>query len=161
MKSSSKAAGIARASSGVLSVSPVEEDHSALKCIFNDAVRKSRAETRCQLSRTRTLTSALALLRRAEYAVVMCERDLWPGSWKDLLEGVDRLSNPPLLIVTSRHADDHLWAEALNLGAWDVLAKPFDPSEVVRVVNLACLRWQRERRPAERCMAAGSAAGGM
>jgi CheY-like chemotaxis protein len=38
--------------------------------------------------------------------------------------------DPPMLIVTSRLADDYLWAEALNLGAYDVLAKPFDASEV-------------------------------
>jgi DNA-binding response OmpR family regulator len=63
--------------------------------------------------------------------------------------------------VTSRHADDRLWAEALNLGAWDVLAKPFDPGEVVRVVNLACLCWQRERQAAVQSVAAQAAAGGM
>ena len=31
----------------------------------------------------------------------------------------------PLVIVASHLADDQLWAEALNLGAHDVLAKPF------------------------------------
>jgi DNA-binding response OmpR family regulator len=152
MKKASKPASMARGTGGILSVSPVEDDHSALECIF----RSQR-----QLARTRTLTSALDLLRQTEYAVVMCERDLWPGSWKDLLQGADRLSNPPLLIVTSRHADDRLWAEALNLGAWDVLAKPFDPGEVVRVVNLACQRWQREQQAAVQSVAAGAAAGGM
>jgi DNA-binding response OmpR family regulator len=56
--------------------------------------------------------------------VVVCERDLPPGSWKDVLEQVTILSDPPSLIVTSRLADERLWAEALNLGAYDVLAKP-------------------------------------
>jgi DNA-binding NtrC family response regulator len=50
-----------------------------------------------------------------------------------------------MLIVTSRLADDRLWAEALNLGAYDVIAKPFDASEVVRIAGLACAHWnQRE-----------------
>jgi len=45
------------------------------------------------------------------------------------------------LIVASRLADDRLWAEALNLGAWDVLAKPFDRREVFRSVKSAWQHW--------------------
>jgi hypothetical protein len=33
---------------------------------------------------------------------------------------------PPLLVVTSRLADDRLWWEALNLGGYNVLAKPLN-----------------------------------
>ena len=33
-------------------------------------------------------------------------------------------------------------AKALNLGAYDVLAQPFDGMEVSRIVNLARLRWE-------------------
>jgi DNA-binding response OmpR family regulator len=42
------------------------------------------------------------------------------------------LTDPPLLIVSSRLADEHLWAEALNLGVFDVLAKPFQSEEVLQ-----------------------------
>ena len=38
-------------------------------------------------------------------------------------------------------ADERLWAEALNLGAYDVLAKPFDRTEVMRVVSMAWMHW--------------------
>jgi len=64
------------------------------------------------------------------------------GSWIDVLEHANSLSHPPSLIVTSRLADDRLWAEALNLGAWDVLAKPFDRTEVIRSVRAG---WQHRR----------------
>jgi DNA-binding response OmpR family regulator len=47
---------------------------------------------------------------------------------------------PPYLIITSRLADDYMWAEVLNLGAYDLLVKPFDPMEVYRVVGFACQR---------------------
>jgi DNA-binding response OmpR family regulator len=43
--------------------------------------------------------------------------------------------------ASSRQQSDRLWAEALNLGAWDVLAKPFDPTEVIRSVKSAWQRW--------------------
>jgi FixJ family two-component response regulator len=48
------------------------------------------------------------------------------------------------MIVTSRLADDRLWAEALNLGVYDVLAKPFDRTELIRSVRLAWEHWRRE-----------------
>jgi CheY-like chemotaxis protein len=131
----------------VLSVSPIEEDHFALEQLLGETGWPAPAAAPSQLSRTATLTAALVALRRAEYAVAICERDLGDASWKDLLECTRGLMNPPLLIVTSRLADEYLWAEALNLGAHDVLAKPFEPAEVTRVVSLACLRWQRERQP--------------
>jgi len=40
--------------------------------------------------------------------------------------------------VADRLADDRLWAEVLNLGAYDLLIKPFDTQEVLRTVGLAC-----------------------
>jgi DNA-binding response OmpR family regulator len=64
-----------------------------------------------------------------------------PGSWKDVLEQVTILPDPPSLIVTSRLADERLWAEALNLGAYDVLAKPFDSAEAMRVIGAAWRAW--------------------
>jgi len=39
-------------------------------------------------------------------------------------------------------ADDALWAEVLNLGGYNVLAKPFDSREVFRVVGNAWLHWK-------------------
>jgi DNA-binding response OmpR family regulator len=75
---------------------------------------------------------------------------LSPGSWIDMLDQIALLPDPPFLIVTSRLADERFWAEALNRGAYDVLAKPFDRTEVVRVVSLAWLHWKvRHEHPAE------------
>jgi FixJ family two-component response regulator len=64
-----------------------------------------------------------------------------------MLEHISLLPDPPLLIVTSRLADAHLWAEALNLGAYDVLAKPFDATEVIRIVSVAWQHWQDRHKP--------------
>ena len=61
-------------------------------------------------------------------------------------EYISQLPDPPLLIVTSRLADERLWAEALSLGAYDVLAKPFDPEEVVRIVGFAWKNWQNRHK---------------
>jgi len=48
-----------------------------------------------------------------------------------------RLRASSVLVVTSKLADESLWAEVLNLGGDDVLAQPFDHEEVTRVVRSA------------------------
>jgi len=126
----------------VLSVSPHQEDHSALRGIFG--------HSRWALYQAGHVASAVAILNEREIGVVLCDRDLQPGTWIDLLESLTLLPNAPPLIVTSRLADDRLWSEALNLGAYDVLAKPFDRRELARSVSLAWLHWRHREDDAER-----------
>lgn len=47
------------------------------------------------------------------------------------------------MIVTSELANESLWAEALNFGAHDVLAKPLNAGEAVRVLGWAWLHLGR------------------
>lgn len=80
---------------------------------------------------------ALQCLARNPVEVVIAEKDVPGWNWKQVLRDIRRLASPPQLIVTSRNADDHLWAEALNVGAYDVLPQPLDRDEVERVVASA------------------------
>jgi FixJ family two-component response regulator len=64
-----------------------------------------------------------------------------------------KLERPPKLIVFTRHADDRLWAEVLNLGGFDVLDFPTGRAELFRAVSSAWRNW-REHSP-ERCAAVG------
>src|SRR5687767_9312902 len=105
----------------LLSVSPLEEDHAC--------VAEATHGDQWELHSVQSLAQALEFLRNRPAEVVICERDLIPGTWRDLLETVQRSDAPPLVIVTSRLADEYLWAEVLNLGGYDVLAKPFDMEE--------------------------------
>jgi len=115
-----------------LLISPFDEDHKLLHSIFQ--------EQGWNLHGTGSLQSALSLLRKGVASVVITEKELPLGNWKDVLRAACLLSKPPLVVVSSLHADDSLWAEALNLGAYDVLAKPIERTEVVRVLNSAWTR---------------------
>jgi len=126
----------------VLFVGSHSEDRQALQEIF--------AHTNWRLTTVDTPARAIATLRSEHHAVVICERHIQEGSWKDLLERTRTMPSHPLLIVTSHHPDNYLWAEALNLGAYDVLPKPFDRQEVVHVVSAAWLYWLRRLRFQER-----------
>jgi len=135
----------------VLSVSPLEEDHLSLQAIAGRLEWKLVNADRVPL--------ALALLQSHDVSVVVCERDLKPGTWVDMLEHIQPMPDPPSLIVTSRLADERLWAEALNLGAWDVLMKPFDRNEVIRSVKLAWSHWRTRIEMAARSIKTMRAAG--
>ena len=126
----------------LLSVGLIEEDHASLEGILQYFQCDLRPACKWKLNACRTLASALKALRKVRVPVVVCESDLRPGTWREVLEKLSALPDPPFLIVTSRLADECLWAEALNLGAYDVLARPFDGTEVTRIVGMAWLRWK-------------------
>ena len=64
---------------------------------------------------------------------MLCDRDEHPEAWREILRATKELAAPPCVIVTSRLADDRQWAELLNAGAFDLLAKPFEKSNVIRI----------------------------
>jgi DNA-binding response OmpR family regulator len=89
-------------------------------------------------------TGMLEYLGRYQIEIVICECVLPDGNWRDLLSIMAPLAESPRLIVISAHADDLLWAEVLNLGGYDVLAKPLKLQEVARTVALAWRNWKDE-----------------
>ena len=124
---------------GILCVEPDARDREAFRDLYHRVAWPG--DCRRRLTMRPCVQSAIPVLRSHEVGVVLCESQTATGSWRELLELTELLVEPPLLIVTSRIADECLWAEALNLGAWVVLAKPYDPGEVERVVALACSHW--------------------
>jgi DNA-binding response OmpR family regulator len=138
----------------VLEISPFDTDHTTLQQIFSHSNWK--------LHIARTCAEAMTLLKRKLIPVVLCEKDLPDGSWKDIMERAGQAANPPAVIVSSRFADERLWAEVLNLGGYNVLCKPFRDSEVFRDVSLAWLHWksrgERIRRAQEKPRVAGGTA---
>jgi len=100
------------------------------------------------------------LLQHHEIAVILCERDLSQETWIDVLDHINALPNAPSLIVASRIADDRLWAEVLNLGAWGVLTKPFDRKEVIRSVKSGWQHWHDRIHVRAKKMAVATFCGG-
>ena len=84
------------------------------------------------------LRQGLTCVRQKSVQVVIARADQPRWNWKDLLDRLHAMPLPPQLIVTSRMADESLWAEVLNFGGYDLLAEPLDRDEVERVVAAAC-----------------------
>jgi DNA-binding NtrC family response regulator len=131
-----------RVSDLVLLISPDPED-----AVF---MREIVSTLGCQLESVSDRHEAELALQRDVFGVIIAERDLHDGNWRDVLSCLERYSYNPLLVVVSRLADERLWAEVLNLGGFDVLAKPFAHEEANRVIDYALNSWnqrfEKERR---------------
>lgn len=128
----------------VLSVSSAEEDHFHLQDILSNPRRTLYPDLAFTITARSTISAAKSALRRGGISIVLCEHDLPSGSWTELLDFAEGLQAPPPVIVTSRVADERMWAEVLNLGGYNVLARPLDSEEVIRTVTSAWSLWQHQ-----------------
>jgi hypothetical protein len=123
----------------VMSLSPFLEDHTALEHLFvSGGWDHSR---KWLLHASFTLEAAISALQKENLPIIIAESDLRSATWRDLPQQTSVLSDPPLVIVSSQLADEQLWAEALNLGAYNVLAKPFQSDECRHVLEAAWSSW--------------------
>ena len=83
---------------------------------------------------------ARTMLQRVTYDAILTEADLRDGGWMDVLQLAREARGEPKVIVTDPQADARFWAEALNLGAYDLLAQPYYEPEVRRILYNACSR---------------------
>jgi DNA-binding NtrC family response regulator len=126
----------------VLAVFPRGDGRTSLARIF--------AGSNWKVQFARALSQTQAALSRSPVGVVISEPCLSDGHcWKDLLSELQKMKHPPPLIVAGCLTDEHLWVEVLNLGAYDLLATPFDAKEVLHAVSTACRRHEDEHGMAE------------
>jgi len=138
-------------SASILSVSANDEDHAFFaKSARTDPEWALSTNAKWDVYGAFNVPSALHTLRARPIPVLVCTDELAEHTWQELLEDALALQDAPSVILASRLADDRLWAEAINLGAYDVLAKPFVRNEVIRVVTAAWASWlgrqERNRR---------------
>jgi len=113
----------------VLFVSPDVEAAGKLAGIVKDLPAR--------LSHVATLAEANRRAAGEPYGVILTEAELPDGTWRDMLRLSLRLQDGPPVVVTSTHADTRLWLDAVDAGAMDVVAKPFDRSELSRILGNA------------------------
>jgi DNA-binding NtrC family response regulator len=94
---------------------------------------------RCNLRFANNRLEALAMLAAESVAVVIVDGDAKAPSWRELLAQLSRPETGPAprFIVLSRLADSRMWAEVLNLGAYDLLPRPLAADELAWVVRSA------------------------
>jgi DNA-binding NtrC family response regulator len=133
----------------VLAVIGTQEDSSLLHRLF--------AGSCWELSTVETVAAAAEWLNRNSAAIVLCERRLPDGDWRDLLRVVNQMKSPPPIVLTSRQADETLWTEALTLGVFDVLPFPAPPGELFGAISSAWRNWNQHRGDGHRSVTSASA----
>jgi DNA-binding NtrC family response regulator len=118
-----------------LLVSPATEDHAALRRIFHRA--------NWVLYTAETMQQAREMLRLHRIPVVITDQDLSDGGWRDFCgNGSER--DVPRVIVAHRFSECRNLAALTNAGAYDVLPKPFEATEVKQSVGFAWFQWKRD-----------------
>lgn len=69
--------------------------------------------------------------------LVLCDQNLPDGNRKDVYRELSRMTVPPTMVVASRRPDEHLWAEVLSVGCFDLLLRPFESTELSCVLDMA------------------------
>jgi len=115
----------------ILSISACAEDHAILRRLL-----RGRS---CRIESADSCEKALQRLRKCQVSIVICDCTLPDGTWHNMLDHLDCCVARPLFIVISSLTTAGLWGEVLNLGAFDVIAKPFDRQEVRYVLGTAYL----------------------
>jgi DNA-binding NtrC family response regulator len=121
----------------VLFISPYLQDAQVLGLML--------AEASLVLIHATCVKDAVSRLEADHFPAVLTEASLEDGTWRDVLPLAR--SQGAELVVTDASADARFWAEAINLGAFDLLVQPFQETEVRRVLSSASSRrigaWRR------------------
>ena len=76
----------------------------------------------------------LALVTDGPYGVVLCDLMLPGATGLKVLEGARSAASPSLVIMITGYATVALAREAMSKGAFDVIAKPFRPNDLRKVI---------------------------
>ena len=76
-------------------------------------------------------------LSEQSYDLLFVDAELPDGSWQHLLPTIIESGKNCEVIVCARLADEHLWAEVLQCGVYDLIPEPYDEREVARIARCA------------------------
>jgi DNA-binding response OmpR family regulator len=119
----------------VLFVSARDEDHTASPALVSSV--------NCMVHHATTCEVAAVMLRQYSYPVVVTDRTMPDGTWLDLQHGRASRSKPPQVIVLAAAGDYTFWANALLLGAFDVLHRPLTGAHLSAAIVVGYRRWNR------------------
>jgi DNA-binding NtrC family response regulator len=92
------------------------------------------------------------VLETHKIALVFCDRRLTDGNYRDVLAAARSTKAKPRVVVTSRLADWNEYLEAVHYGAFDLIASPCRPTDVLWTI----LRARREELEPVSLAAAGA-----
>jgi FixJ family two-component response regulator len=113
----------------VLLASERDDDHHALQTILHN--------TRWTLARASSWADAADFCARPGKPVILVDRYFRGSDWRFTVSSLVNLEADSCLILLSDVSDQYLWNEVVQHGGFDVLARPFEHSVVLRTLAFA------------------------
>ena len=117
----------------VLSFSPAENDYDVLEQTFRESSLTLYPNCRLALRRSQTVASTIATLRTQRIPIVLCDLDGQPKAWQEILRASRELVRATLCNRDIAGCRRPLVVGRAQRGAFDLLSKPFDKSNVIRI----------------------------
>jgi DNA-binding response OmpR family regulator len=97
------------------------------------------ASAQIQIHSASTLGNAKARLQATKARVMLTDVMFERGGWEDAVRMAARLSFRAALVLVSPFADQRLWIDALECGAYDLILEPFHAEELSWILENAHL----------------------
>ena len=98
-----------------------------------------------------SIKEARTLLPNARPSLIFCEESLADGTYRDLLRDLSKSAKTHLVVMSPQPDQNEIYNEALNLGAFDMIASPCRRSDVqwiaIRAMQDEMRRSAGRRRP--------------
>ncbi|TVQ77381.1 MAG: sigma-54-dependent Fis family transcriptional regulator [Bradymonadales bacterium] len=120
----------------------VIEDEVAFARLLKSSLEKENREIEC----VESIASAKALQDQVDFDLVICDISLPDGNGIQHLETRKRESDSAVFIMMTAHGSVDSALQAMKLGAYDYLQKPFEPEELEIVIERAFRERQLESR---------------
>ena len=121
------------------------DDETSLRLLAEKVLAKDRLKVRTAA----TGRQGLELARREAYDVVVLDVRLPDGDGREFVEGFREIMPDAEVILITGHGDIDSAVQAVKMGAYDYISKPFDIERLELVIERAyqrvCLK--RENRP--------------
>jgi DNA-binding NtrC family response regulator len=95
------------------------------------------------IHRSTSLDDAKARLKSTKSHTLLADVSFDTGGWEDALRMAARLAFRTAVVLVSRLADERLWIDALERGAYDLILEPFHAEELRRILESAHFRATR------------------
>jgi DNA-binding NtrC family response regulator len=111
----------------------VDDEKTMVKYLSKRLIKKG-----FEISTAYNGSDALAQVRAADFDVVLLDV-LMPGmNGIDTLKEIKKIKPRTEVIMLTGHASVEAGIEGMKAGAFNYIMKPFDPSELMAEINLAC-----------------------
>ena len=103
---------------------------------FSEMLKHFLERHKYEVDSSYNIKNALSLLKKQKYDLVFTDLRLPDGDGINLLKQIKNSNNIPVVLMTS-YAEVSTAVQAMKQGAFDYISKPFNPDEVLEVINNA------------------------